>query len=567
MASFGGIREAAAQATGNGAMAAEPAAAPIAPADAGWDSYGRTSANNRFSPLTQINDHNVNRLTLAYTLQLGSLRSNEATPIVIGDTMYVSSSNGPKTVFALDARTGRIKWEYQPELPDDMVQYACCDVDSRGVSFADGKVFLGRLDGYLVALDASNGKELWKTQVVDYRQGSAITSPPLIVKGVVITGFAGGEYGVRGALQGYDANTGKQLWKTWTAAGKDEPQGDTWKGDSAQHGGGAAWYVGSYDARTDTVFWGTSNAAPWNASVRSTGTSDYGKLSNLYTASTVALDPTTGKIKWWFQGTPEDVWDYDGVNELVLADLHAGDKSEPVLMKADRDGFFFVVNRDSGKLVSADPFVNVTWAKGYDIENAVPIPDPAMRPSMDHPVTGVCPSWIGGKNWQPISFNPQTGLAYIAANNMCTDIKSTEPVYHRGLFYLGADNNVYQGPGGFGGELIAWDPVNRKKAWEMKLPLAFNGGTMTTAGNLVFFGDITGQFRALDATTGKQLWKMNVGTGIGAGAMSYAVDGTQYVAVVAGRTSSLAAAMGPEGKQIINATPEGGALLVFKLQD
>ena len=549
---------------------AAPLAASAADADAPpgeWSTYGRTYANTRYSPLTQINDQNVAKLKLAYTLQLGSLRSNEATPIVIGDTMYVSSSWGPKTVYALNAKTGRIKWQYQPELPDDMMQFACCDVDSRGVSYADGKVFVGRLDGHLVALDAKTGNELWNTQVVDYKQGSAITSPPVVADNVVITGFAGGDYGARGSLQGYDAATGKQLWKTWLTAAKDEPNGDTWKGDSAEHGGAAAWNVGSYDPKTDTVFWGTSNPAPWNDAVRSAGSADYGKLSNLYSASTLALDPKTGAIKWWFQDTPADVWDYDGVNEGVLADLQVDGKRLPALMKADRNGFFFVLNRDTGKLVSADPFVPVNWAKGYDVERGVPIIDPDNRPSMGHPVKDVCPAWIGGKNWQPISFNPDTGLVYIAANNMCSAMKSVDIAYRRGVFYLGSDFNVFGGPGGYNGALMAWDPVARKKAWEIKLPLPYNGGTMTTAGNLVFFGDITGIFHALDAKTGRPLWQINVGTGIGAGAMSFEVDGKQYVGIVVGRTVSQPAAMGDPGKQIAALTPEGGALLVFSLED
>ena len=553
------------------ALAAPPAAAAAeaeAEAPPGeWGTYGRTYANTRYSPLAQINDRNVSKLKLAYTLQLGALRSNEATPIVVGGTMYVSSSWGPKTVYALDAKTGRIEWQYQPELPDDMMQFACCDVDSRGVSYADGRVFVGRLDGHLVALDAKTGDELWNAQVVDYKQGSAITSPPVVADGVVITGFAGGDYGARGALQGYDAATGKQLWKTWLTAARDEPNGDTWKGDSAEHGGAAAWNVGSYDPKTDTVFWGTSNPAPWNDAVRSAGSADYGKLSNLYSASTLALDPRTGAIKWWFQGTPADVWDYDGVNEAVLADLRVGGKTLPALMKADRNGFFFVLDRDSGKLVSADPFVPVNWAKGYDVERGVPIIDPDNRPAMGHPVHGVCPAWIGGKNWQPISFNPDTGLVYIAANNMCSDMKSVDIAYRRGVFYLGSDFDVFGGPGGYNGALMAWDPVARKKAWEIKLPLPYNGGTMTTAGNLVFFGDITGIFHALDAKTGRNLWQINVGTGIGAGAMSFEVDGTQYVGVVAGRTVSQPAAMGEPGKQIAALTPEGGALLVFSLGD
>ena len=531
-----------------------------------WATYGRTYANQRYSPLKQINDQNVSKLKLAWALQLGSLRSNEATPIVVGDTLYVSSSWGPKTVFAVNAKTGRIKWQYQPELPDDMIQFACCDVDTRGVAYADGKIFVGRLDSHLVALDAETGKQLWDTVVVDYKQGAAITSPPIVVRDIVITGYAGGDYGARGALQGYDANTGKLLWRTWMTAGKDEPNGDTWKGDSAEHGGASTWNVGSYDPKTDTVLWGTSNPAPWNDAVRSTAGPDWGKFTNLYSASTVALDPKTGAIKWWFQNTPADVWDYDGVNEHVLADLKGTDGSTiPSVMKADRDGFIFVLNRETGKLVSADPYVPVNWAKSYDIAKGVPVLDPAKRVTESNPGKDVCPSWIGGKNWQPMSFSPDTGYLYIPANNLCTDSKDIPIQYRRGLFYLGQDFNVFGGPGGYNGDLVAWDPVARKPAWDIKLPLPYNGGTMTTAGNLVFFGDITGLFHALNAKTGQNLWQVNLGSGIGAGSMSFEVDGKQYVGIVAGRTVSQPAAMGDAGKQIAALTPEGGTLFVFTL--
>ncbi|MBV8397505.1 MAG: PQQ-dependent dehydrogenase, methanol/ethanol family [Acetobacteraceae bacterium] len=531
-----------------------------------WATYGRTYANQRYTPLKQINDQNVSKLKLAWALQLGSLRSNEATPLMVGDTLYVSSSWGPKTVFAVNAKTGRIKWQYQPELPDDMIQFACCDVDTRGVAYANGKIFVGRLDSHLVALDAETGKQLWDTVVVDYKQGSAITSPPIVVRDIVITGFAGGDYGARGALQGYDANTGKKLWKTWLTAGKGEPNGDTWKGDSAEHGGAAAWNVGSYDPKTDTVFWGTSNPAPWNDAVRSTGGPDWGKLTNLYSASTVALDPKTGAIKWWFQGTPADVWDYDGVNEHVLADLKGADGSTiPAVMKADRDGFLFVLNRETGKLLSADPYVPINWAKSYDVAKGVPVLDPAKRVTESNPGQDVCPSWIGGKNWQPMSFSPDTGYLYIPANNLCTNSKDIPIEYRRGVFYLGQDFSVFGGPGGYNGDLVAWDPVSRKPAWDIKLPLPYNGGTMTTAGNLVFFGDITGMFHALNAKTGQSLWQVNLGSGIGAGAMSFEVDGKQYVGIVAGRTVSQPAAMGDAGKQIAALTPEGGTLFVFTL--
>jgi PQQ-dependent dehydrogenase (methanol/ethanol family) len=328
-----------------------------------WAIAGHDYGNTRFSQLKQINSENASKLSLVYSFSLGSLRSNESSPIVIGNTLYVSSSWGPKYVYALDAATGARKWTYEPEIPDDVLQYACCDVDNRGVTFADGKIFVGRLDGKLTALDAATGKELWTADVVDYKQGSVITSPPLVVRDKVITGFGGGEYGVRGSLQAFDLNTGKQIWKTFTVPAPGEPGSDTWKGDTGLRGGGAAWLVGSYDPKTDTVYWGTSNPGPWNTGVRSSGDGNFGKLTNLYTASTLALDPNTGKIKWYIQGTPADAWDYDGVNENILADLKIGGSTVPALMKADRNGFFFVANRETGKLLSAEKYVFVNWAE------------------------------------------------------------------------------------------------------------------------------------------------------------------------------------------------------------
>ena len=530
-----------------------------------WPMYGRTYDNERFSPLTQITDQNVNGLKLAWAFQVGALRSNEASPIVVDGTMYITSSSGPKNVYALDAKTGTIKWQYQPDVAEDVLPFVCCDVDSRGVSFADGKILFSQLDGFLTALDAQTGKPVWKAKVVDYKDGKTNTSPPLIVKNMAIIGFSGGEYGVRGSIQAFDIGSGKELWRTYTIPGPGEPGNDTWKGDSWQHGGGAAWYVGSYDAKTNTIFYGTSNPAPWNAAVRSTGTSDYGKLSNAGSSATLALDPDTGKIKWEIQSTPAETWDYDGVNELVLADIPINGQKTPVFMKADRDGLFFVANRETGKLISAEPFVPVNWAKGFDIETGRPIEDPAKRPRMDYKATDICPSWMGGKNWQPISFNPQTGLAYIPSNNMCQDMKLTNVEFRRGMFYLGNDFAVNPGHGDHLGQLLAIDPATQKPAWTMNLPLPWNGGTMTSAGNLVFFGDIQGVFHALNAKTGQELWHLNVGSGVGAGPITFAVDGKQYVAVLAGRAEGPPAFMGEVGKRIMAATPEGGTLFVFAL--
>lgn len=528
-----------------------------------WASYGRTYENTRYSPLKQIDASNVKGLKLVYSLQLGSLRSNESSPLVIGDTLYVSTSWGPKYVYALDAATGAKKWVYEPEIPDDVLQYACCDVNSRGVTYANGKIFVGRLDGNLSAVDAKTGKELWTTQVVDYKQGSVITSPPLVVKNLVISGFGGGEYGARGSLQAYDIETGKLVWKTYTVPGPGEPGNESWKGDSWQHGGGAPWLVGSYDAKTNTVYYGTSNPGPWNAAVRGTATADYGKYSNLYTSSTVAFDADTGKIKWHMQGTPHDAWDYDGVNEAVLADLKVGGSVLPAMLKADRNGFFYVVNRETGKIQSAEKYVPTNWADKIELATGRPIETADKRAAPGKPVKDVCPNLIGGKNWQPMSFSPDTGLVYIPTNNVCMDWGVGEVNYRKGVFYLGAEFPTHGGPGGYLGELVAWDPVAQKKVWGVKEDLPFNGGTLTTGGGLVFSGNLHGEFRAFDAKSGDKLWSVNLGSGIGAGPVTYSVGGKQYVAIVVGRTASIPAFLGDVGKQMTAATPEGGALFVF----
>jgi alcohol dehydrogenase (cytochrome c) len=544
---------------------ARAADAPAKAADAnGWSMYGRGYDNTRFSPLSQINSKNVSKLKLAYAFSLGSLRSNESTPIVIGDTLFVSTSWGPKYVYALDAKTGDLRWKYEPDIPDDVLQYACCDVNSRGVTFAEGKIFVGRLDGKLAALDAGTGKELWVADVVDYQQGSVITSPPIVVRDKVITGFGGGEYGARGSLQAYDIRTGKQVWKTYTVPTANEPGGDTWKGDSAQHGGGVAWLVGSYDPKTNSLFYGTSNPSPWATAVRSTGNSDYGKLTNLYTASTLSLDPDTGKLKWAFQHTPADAWDYDGVNELILTDLKIGGVQTPVMMKADRNGFFYVINRETGKLISAEKFVPTNWASKIDPATTRPVEDPDKRPGPDHAAKNICPNLIGGKNWQPMSFNPQTGFVYIPANNICQDMSEAKDIeYRKGVFFLGKEFTALPGPGGYLGDIIAWDPIAKKAVWDIKETLPFNGGTLSTAGDLMFYGNLLGQFKAIDAKSGVELWKMQLGSGVGAGPISYSIDGKQYVAVVAGRTAAIPAFLGDIGKKMTDATPEGGTLFVF----
>ena len=363
-----------------------------------WAMNRRGYDNQRFSPLNQINAGNVKNLKMAYVLSLGTTRSQESTPIIIGDTIYVSSSWGPKFVYAADAKTGKVKWRYEPELPDDMMPYACRDVNSRGVTYANGMIFVGRLDGQLIALDAKTGKEKWKTKVVDYTQGSVITSPTLAIKNIIVTGYGGGEYGARGALIAYDQLTGTQVWKFNTVPAPNEAGGDTWKGDAYKFGGGSAWNVDSYDPKANTVFWGTSNPGPWNTSVRGPGSSDYGRFANLYTTSTIALDRDTGKLKFYLQHTPHDAWDYDGVNEIVLADLNIGGLVTPAMMKADRNGFFYVANRESGKLISPKKFFYANWADKIDLATTRPVEVVKMRPTATNKAEGVCPNWVGGKN-------------------------------------------------------------------------------------------------------------------------------------------------------------------------
>jgi PQQ-dependent dehydrogenase (methanol/ethanol family) len=535
-----------------------------------WPVYGGDAGNTRFSASKQINTTNVSKLNVEWALQLGSLRSQESTPILVGDTLFVTSSFGPKNTFAVNAKTGEVKWTYQPEIPKGIDQYACCDVNNRGVAYNDGKIFLGRLDAHVVALDAKTGKELWKTQIIDYTGGSVITSPPTLVKNLVITGYGGGEYGVRGSIVALDQATGKEVWRTYTVPMGTEPGADTWKGDSGKNGGGVAWHIGSYDPKLNLVYYGTSNPSPWSASVRGNDSSDIGKFSNLYTASILALNADTGKITWHYQTTPHDAWDYDGVNELVFADLPFDGKKVPVLMQANRNGFFYVIDRANGKLLSAKQYVDgVNWATGIDMKTGAPIEAAgnAKRPGMKRKASNICPNLIGAKNWMPMSYDPQTGLVYIPTMNLCMDLEGIEADYKRGAFYLGVNFDLGKmGPGGHGGGVKAWDPVKQKEVWFNKDELPFNGAMMSTAGGLVFHGDIKGWFKALDAKTGKLLWKFNAGSGITAAPMTYVLDGKQYVAVVSGRTLSIPAFFGALGEKMVAASPEGGTLYVFSIK-
>jgi PQQ-dependent dehydrogenase (methanol/ethanol family) len=506
---------------------------------------------------------------MEWVLQLGSNRSQESTPILIGDTLYVTSSFGPKNVFAVNAKTGEVRWRYSPDVPKGIDQFACCDVNNRGVAYNDGKIFVGRLDAHVAALDAKTGKELWVSKIVDYTAGSVITSPPTVVKNTIITGYGGGEYGVRGALVALDQNTGKEIWRTSTVPQPGEKHGDTWKGDSGKLGGAVAWFIGSYDPKLNLVYYGTSNPSPWTAAVRGNDSSDIGKFSNLYSASVIALNPDTGNIQWHYQFTPHDAWDYDGVNELVFADLPFDGKKVPVIMQANRNGFFYVIDRANGKLLSAKPYVDgVNWASGIDLKTGMPIEAPgnSKRPGLKRMAKDVCPNLLGGKNWMPMSYDPNNNLVYIPTMNLCMDMEGVQEEYKRGQFYLGVNFDLgKRGPGNHLGGIKAWDPVKGKEVWFNKDELPYSGGVTSTSTGVVFHGDVKGWFKALDAKSGKTLWKFNTGSGISAAPMTYILDGKQYVAVVSGRTLSIPAFLGALGEKVVDASPEGGALFVFSL--
>jgi PQQ-dependent dehydrogenase (methanol/ethanol family) len=383
----------------------------------------------------------------------------------------------------------------------------------------------------------------------------------------VVTGIAGGEYGVRGFLEAYDQNTGQSVWKTYTIPGPGEPGNETWKGDSWQTGAGSTWYVGSYDPQLNLVYWSTSNAGPWGGQSRGNDSSNIGPYTNLWTASQLAFNADTGKIVWGYQMTPHDVWDFDGVNESVLVDLTISGQKTPALLKADRNGFFYVINRESGQLLSAEPFVPVNWAERVDRETGVPIEVPEKRPQLGKWARQVCPNLIGGKNWEPMSYSTQTGLVYIPTFNMCMDITNKEETYTPGKFYLASEFNL-DIPGSQGthlAEFIAWDPVAKKKVWGIEEELPFLGGALSTAGGLVFYGNQTGALKALDAKNGSVLWTFDVGTGILQSPVTYMIDGKQYLAVVAGRIKGPPSFFGTIGQRVIDASPQGGILVVFTL--
>jgi len=512
-----------------------------------WMSYGRTYAEQHFSPLNRVNDHNVTQLALAWTYDLDTHRGQEATPLVVDGVMYFTSAWSK--VFALDAATGKLLWLYDPKVPGDWAVNACCDVVNRGVAAWNGKIFVGTLDGRLIALDAATGHRAWETLTIDPNLRYTITGAPRVAKGKVIIGNGGGEFGVRGYVSAYDSETGKLLWRFYTVPGNPSQPFEnpvlaratqTWSGDWwRQGGGGTVWNAIAYDPDLDQLYIGTGNGTPWSDKFRSPKGGD-----NLFTCSIIAIKMKTGEYVWHYQEDPADAWDFDADEDIILADLNIDGGSRKVLMQAPKNGIFYVLDRTNGTLLSAKPYTFINWASGVDLKTGRPIESATARYAGSDPAP-IVPGPMGAHSWQPMSYSPVTHLAYIPVNDAGFKYKSPETFEAKTLApNYGIDvvaAGLPQDPkikkailGTVKGKLVAWDPVQQKSTWEIPRPGPWNGGTLATAGNLVFEGTASGTFEAYRADNGEKLWSFSAQTGVMAGPVAYQVNGEQYIAVLAG---------------------------------
>lgn len=535
-------------------------------------SYGLGLQGQRFSPLDKLNTETVKNLTPAFVLSYGDekQRGQEAQPLVSNGKIFVTASYS--RVFTVDAKTGEELWQYDHRLPDGILP--CCDVVNRGGALYDNLFIFSTLDAQLVALDQDTGKVVWKEKMEDYKAGYSNTAAPIIVNGKVITGVSGGEFGIVGKVEARDAKTGKLVWMRPTVEGhmgtldgKDNGiTGETnksWPGDLWKTGGAATWLGGTYDAETNSLFFGTGNPAPWNSHLR--------PGDNLYSSSILAINPDDGKIKWTYQWTPHDGWDFDGVNEFVSFDLKQADgKVVKAGGHADRNGFFYVLDRTNGKLISASPFVNkITWAKGIDLKTGRPEYDDANRPGAPSAADKgqsvfSAPSFLGGKNWMPMAYNPNTDLFYVPANEWGMDIWNEPISYKKGAAYLGAGFTIKPLNEDYIGALRAMDPKTGKIVWEAKNKAPLWGGVLTTAGNLVFTGTPEGYLKAFDAKTGQELWKFQTGSGVVGCPITWEQDGEQFVAVPSGWGGAVPLWGGEVAKSVKHLN-QGGSLWVFKL--
>ena len=514
--------------------------------DGQWMMPAKNYASTRYSGLDQITTDNVKHLQPAWTFATGVLRGQEAAPLVVNNTMYIVTPY-PNILYALDLTQpgAPMKWNYKPKPAASAQGVACCDVVNRGAAYANGKIFYNILDNHTVAVDAQTGQEVWKTKLGDINRGESMTMAPLVVKDKVLVGNSGGEFGVRGWLTALDANTGKIAWRAYSTGpdadvligptfkpfysqdrGKDLGV-TTWPPDAWKIGGGTVWGWISYDPELNLIYYGTGNPGPWNPDQR--------PGDNKWTAGIFARNPDNGQAAWAYQWSPHDVHDYDGINEQILLDLPIHGQTRKVLVRPERNGYVYVLDRATGEVLSAKPFVHITASTGIDLKTGRPTGEEAKTPVLGKVVREICPAPPGAKDWQPSAFSPRTGLLYIPHNNLCFDSESVEANYIAGTPFVGMNVKMYAGPGGHRGEFSAWDPVAEKKVWSIQERFPVWSGAAATAGDVVFYGTMDGWFKAVHARTGEVLWQFKVDSGIIGQPITYrGPDGKQYVAILSG---------------------------------
>jgi PQQ-dependent dehydrogenase (methanol/ethanol family) len=560
--------------------------------DGEWPMAARDYASTRYSPLDQINTANVRQLKVAFTFSTEVDRGQEAAPIVVGTTMYVVAPF-PNYLYALDlTKPGApMKWKFEPN-PDARSQgVACCDLVNRGVAYADGRIFMNTLDGQTIAVDAASGKEIWRTRLGDIKKGETITMAPLVVKDKVLVGNSGGEFGVRGWLAALDTRSGKEAWRAWSTGpdsevligpgfkpfyasdrGKDLGM-KTWPGEAWKIGGGNVWGWISYDPQADLIYYGTANPGPWNPEQR--------PGDNKWTAGIFARSPGDGQARWFYQWSPHDLHDYDGVNENILLDIPFRGRQRKLLVHPDRNGYVYVMDRLNGQVLAADPFVHITTSEGVDLSTGRLKYNPQKQPRTGQVIRDICPVSPGGKDWQPSAWSPRTQLLYIPHQNLCQDTETYDVSYIAGTPYVGVDNKMVAGPGGNRGVFTAWDVAKGRKRWAIPERFPVWSGALVTAGDVVFYGTMDGWFKAVDGRNGTPLWQFKTGSGIIGQPIAYrGPDGKQYVAILSGVggwagaivSAGLDGRDGTAAKGFANAmkdlpahTGKGGTLYVFAL--
>ena len=485
-----------------------------------WMMYSGTLDSQRYSRLDQIDKSNVAELEMKWSYQIPVIDRAETVPTVVDGIMFITEA--PSNLTAVDARTGRVYWRYDHELPDDL--RICCGRNNRGVAILGETLFMSTLDAHLVAIDARTGNVLWDTEVADYEAGYSKTAAPLIVKDKVVTGIAGGEFGIRGFIDAYDPATGELEWRTYAIPGSGEPGNDSWSGDSWKTGGAATWLTGSYDPDLNLIYWGTGNPGPdWNGDVR--------LGDNLYSDSALALDGDTGEIAWHFQFTPHDVHDYDSIQVPILADIEYQGSTRKVMMWANRNAFFYTIDRVTGEFLEGDAYASQTWAQGLD-PNGRPIRVPGMAPTYEGIL--VSPPIVGATNWYSPGYSQQTGLFYVTSFDGEQEFFKRDEDYEEGERFTGGGGRYNQPMDAFHSSIRAINPATAQIEWEFPIMPRSSAGITTTAGGIVFTGSADGYFFALDAATGEELWHISLGARVHAAPMTYAVDGKQFVTIASG---------------------------------